>query len=309
MAGVWSARTETVAKLACAYAGLAWGLFWLPLRALDAAGVQGAWATALFYLLPLAVVCPLFVSRWNRLMRAGWRLQLTAIMAAGSLVLYAEAFLFTDVIRAMLLYYMTPVWSSLLARVWLKEPITLSRILAIALGLAGMLVIFGIDLGPPVPRNLGDWIGLAAGLLWAVAAVLMRRDIKGKAVELSLAYFFWGGILALAIALLPFVEAPQPPSIAMLAGQLWWLAPVVLVLVVPAVYAVMWGTPKLNPGTVGILFMTEISVGAMTAWLWAGEPFGLRELSGVVLITVAGLAEVLTLPIILLRRNLVARRL
>jgi len=42
---------------------------------------------------------------------------------------------------------------------------------------------------------------------------------------------------------------------------------------------------------VGLLFMTEISVGALTAAIWAGEPFGIREIVGVVLITAAGATE------------------
>ena len=53
----------------------------------------------------------------------------------------------------------------------------------------------------------------------------------------------------------------------------------------------MWGTPKLNPGLVGLLFMTEISVGAITAALWSGEPFGWREAIGVILISLAGIME------------------
>jgi hypothetical protein len=42
--------------------------------------------------------------------------------------------------------------------------------------------------------------------------------------------------------------------------------------------------------------MTEISVGTVTAALWAGEPFGLREITGVLLISIAGLAESVPLP-------------
>ena len=42
--------------------------------------------------------------------------------------------------------------------------------------------------------------------------------------------------------------------------------------------------------------MTEISVATVTAAIWAGEPFGLREIVGVVLISSAGLAESLPLP-------------
>ena len=54
----------------------------------------------------------------------------------------------------------------------------------------------------------------------------------------------------------------------------------------------------MNPGVVGILFMTEISVASITAAIWAGEPFGLRELSGVILISLAGLSEFLFYPVL-----------
>ena len=33
-------------------------------------------------------------------------------------------------------------------------------------------------------------------------------------------------------------------------------------------------------GLVGLLFMTEISVGAITAAIWSGDPFGWREVAG-----------------------------
>ena len=63
-------------------------------------------------------------------------------------------------------------------------------------------------------------------------------------------------------------------------------------------YAAFWGAPHLNPGVVGLLMMTEISVGTVTATIWAGEPFGMRELIGVTLITLAGLSEFIYAPIL-----------
>ena len=54
--------------------------------------------------------------------------------------------------------------------------------------------------------------------------------------------------------------------------------------------------PGVDPGIVGILFMTEIIVGTITVAIWAGEPFGAREIIGVVLISGAGLAESLQAP-------------
>lgn len=293
------ARTENMAKFACAYGGLAWGLFWMPLRGLDAAGITGAWATVMFYVLPFVIVVPVFIWRWRSFFGRGWHVHLVGMVAGLSLVLYSDAFLYTEVIRAMLLYYLTPVWSTLLARVWLGEPITPIRVVSIVLGLFGMLVIFGIDVGIPLPRNAGDWMGLASGMIWAVAAVLMR-DARGngnEAADYTVSYFLWGSVAAVAIAVVPFAGINPAPAPATVAATLPWFLPVLLVLVVPAVFAVMWGTPHLNPGMVALLFMTEISVGTVTAAIWAGEPFGLREMSGIVLITLAGLAEVVVIPL------------
>jgi len=296
---------ENRAKFACAYAGAVWGVFWLPLRALNEAGIAGAWATAVFYIIPLIIILPIVFMRWRKLLSGGWRLHLIGMVSALSLVLYSDALIYTEVIRGMLLYYMTPVWSTLLARIWLKEPITAARIVSIILGFSGMLVIFGIDLGVPWPRNVGDWMGLGAGLVWAVAAVLMRKDNEAVAMDYSLVYFIWGSVAAVVIALMSFSGGHSAPSLDAVASTLPWLIPILLVVIIPSAFAVFWGTPLLNPGIVGILFMTEISVGTITAAIWAGEPFGLREISGVVLISMAGLTEVIVAP--LLRRRLLDR--
>ena len=284
-------RTETLAKLACAYSGVVWGLFWIPLRALDDLGITGAWATVLFYLVPALLMLPIMARRWRRLLAGGLGLQLTGMVTGLALVLYADALIYTDVIRAMILFYLTPVWSTLLARLYLAEPITGVRWLAIALGFAGLLVIFGVDVGVPLPESVGDWMGLASGFAWAVAAVRMRGDDTSHAIEFTSLHFFWGAPLAVAIALLPLTGAHQAPDPAAAASVLPWLVPTLVAIVVPGSFAAMWGASHLNPGIVGLLFMTEISVGTLTAALWAGEPFGLREIVGIVLITSAGVLE------------------
>ncbi len=284
-------QTETLAKLACAYSGVVWGLFWIPLRALDGSGVTGAWATVLFYLVPAVLFLPIALWRWRALLAGGWGLQLTGLVTGTAVVLYADGLVYTEVIRAMLLYYMTPVWSTLLARLILKEPITAVRWLAIALGFSGMLVIFGIDMGAPLPRNVGDWMALAGGFCWAIAAVRMRGDTKSSAIEFTSLHFLSGAPVAVLIALLPLAGAHELPDAATAAAVLPWLVPTLVIVVVTGSFAAMWGASRLNPGIVGILFMTEISVGTATAAIWAGEPFGAREIVGVALITAAGLAE------------------
>jgi drug/metabolite transporter (DMT)-like permease len=284
-------RIETAAKLACAYSGLVWGLFWLPLRALDSAGISGVWAVLGFYIIPFILLAPVMLIRW-RTSLAGWWPHLLGFTSAAGLALYSLAILNTDVVKAMLLFYLTPIWSTLIARLWLGEPITLMRWLALVLGLAGMMVILKIDRGALWPEQPGDWMALASGVGWAITANLYRTDGGRIApVDLLSQNFLWSAIIALAIVMIMHPGGTGAPSFATYAAQLRWLVPTIIVVVMSGVYATMWGAPKLNPGIVGLLFMTEISVGAITAAIWAGEPFGLRETVGILLITGAGVAE------------------
>ena len=291
-------HTENIAKIACTLAGAIWGLYWIPVRALHDAGIQGLWATAVFYLVPFILMLPIGLLRWRRIIAAGWMMQGIAIIGGLCLVLYSTAFLYTDVIHATLLYYLTPIWSALLARAWLKEPITRDRTLAIILGTAGLLIILNLDQGLPLPRNPGDWMALVSGLIWALFANVMRRNESSyNTVDVLFSWFFWGTIIAVALGLLQILDRPDPPSAEQVVTVLPWLIPVVVFLIIPGFYAITWGVPLLNPGTVGVLFMTEISVGAISAALLTNEPFGFREILGVILITAAGLTEVV-IPIL-----------
>jgi drug/metabolite transporter (DMT)-like permease len=283
-------RQEGMAKLACAYSGIAWGLFWIPLRALEAKGIVGPWATAMFYGVPFVLVLPVLAWRWRQTRQGGLYLQATGIALSLGLVLYAVSVLHTEVIRAMLLFYLTPIWSALFARLALGEPITPIRWLAMALGMAGLAVILGVEAGLPWPRNAGDWMALASGVLWAVAAVMLRARPDIAPPEYFTQNFFWSGLVALAFVLLAGDWASTPASENIIA-QLPWFVPASVIVVMSGAYATMWGAPKLNPAVVGLMFMTEIVSGTVTAALWAGEPFGWREILGIVLIAGAGLAE------------------
>lgn len=284
-------KTETLAKFACAYSGLVWGLFWIPIRGLADAGIEGMWAILFFYAVPFALSLPLLLLRWRPTLAGGLRLQALGFVPAVSLVLYSISILYTDVVRATLLFYLTPLWSTLLARIFLGEPITPLRWLAMAIAILGMLVIFHVDSGIPLPENPGDWVALASGFLWSVASILLRADKTSVALDLLIHNFIWSALIAMVLLLTFGSGLAASPPLSVYLAELPWLVPTVLTVVMTGVYTSMWGTPKLNPGLVGLLFMTEISVGAATAALWAGEPFGWREVIGIVLISGAGMLE------------------
>ncbi len=281
------------AKLAVFFGAAMWGLFWIPLRALDEAGVTGAWATLAYFLGPAILWLPLVSGRWQRLAAGGRGLALTCTIAAVSMVCYANALIFTEVVRAVLLYYLTPVWSTLLARIFLGEAITPVRFVSIALGIAGLFAVLGVDQGLPLPRNLGDWLALGGGVGWAITAVRLRADKVNQAEEITFLYFVLGSVAAFAACALPDGRTGPVPDLDTVFGVLPWLIPVLIVLIIPSSFLVMWGARLLSPGLVGVLVMSEISIGAGSAAILAGEPFGAREITGVVLISGAGLLDAL----------------
>lgn len=277
------------ARIACLYAGAVWGLFWIPLRGLETAGTHSLWITAVYFLVPLCCLAPVLLWRARAILEGGMKLQTTAALAALAITLYSIAIVYTDVVRAMLLFYLTPIWSTLLARAVLREAITPLRILAMASALVGMLTIFGLGANFPLPRNAGDWLGLSAGIVWAFAAVRLNQDRHLPSVDMTVVFFQWAAIYSLVAAL---ALAPRGgPDSDLLLTVLPWLVPVIAIMIVPGTFASLWGPRFLSPGLVGLLFMAEIIVGAISAALFAGEPFGWREVAGVVLIAGASLVE------------------
>lgn len=280
---------ENRAKLACLYAGGVWGLFWIPLRALEEAGINGLWVTFVYFLVPTIFLIPVGIWRLKYLKLGGFNLQLTGMLSGGALMLYATSIVYTDVVRAMLLFYLTPVWGTILGRLFLNENITSLRIISMIIAIIGMLTIFGLGVKFPIPQNVGDWMGVASGLMWAVASLRIRLNQNASAIDMTLGFFFWATIFAIIIAL---IIAPNfVPTISQVLPALPILLVFVILLILPGTLASLWGPKFLNPGLVGLLFMTEIVVGSISVALLAGEPFGYREVIGIILISSASMIE------------------
>ena len=62
-------------------------------------------------------------------------------------------------------------------------------------------------------------------------------------------------------------------------------------MIFPGTFALLWGPKYLIPCLVGLLFMSEILVGADSTTLLSGEAFGLRKFTGVLLIAGVSLVE------------------
>jgi drug/metabolite transporter (DMT)-like permease len=222
-------------------------------------------------------------------------------MTGAAFALYSTSILLTDVVRVLLLFYLTPVWGTLLGALLLGERITLNRKLALALGIAGLLVVLRVDSGVPLPRNLGDWMALVAGIVWAYGSLRMYREKLIPAFEHSFSFVAGGCLVSIALALLPAqgdgsVAEAWPttwPAAALIGDSLLPVLLLAIGLVVPACVLIIGGGRLLSPGRVGILLMGEAVTGIATAALLTDEPFGLREGLGTALVLGAAVVEVI----------------
>ena len=293
---------EAKAKYACLYAGAVWGLFWIPLRELEDAGFHGLWITVVYFLIPALCLVPVTIWRWKYVKRGGFQLQLTAIISGGALLLYSTSIVYTDVVRAILLFYLTPVWGTILGRIFLGDKISTPRIIAMILAIIGMLTIFGLGAKFPIPQNLGDWLGLCSGFMWAIAMVLIQKNKNHSTIELTVGFFQWSLILSLFAAVL--LSPESLPSFHKIVPVIPLMLTFMVLLILPGTYASLWGPKYLSPGVVGLLFMTEIVVGAISVAILAGEPFGIREITGVLFIAGASMLE----PLLQLRNASIDNR-
>jgi len=284
-------RSDRFAVYAGLYAGLCFGIFWLPIRLIESGGFSAPWALVVFTGLPALLCLPLAWRMRLDYARGGWELA-GGVLAGAAYALYAGAMLYTDVVRAVLLFYLMPIWGFLLGWLILKERITWYQWLAIGLGVLGMVVVFTDETGLPLPRNLGDWFGLVSGFLWAVGSLLILTARRVRIATQALNFFIVAAVLVIVVVLAGSARGLiAPPDWGPLPGVLIWFVPVAVLLVLPAGFAAVFAPSRLNPGVVGLLFMMEIVIAAITAALWAGEPFTWREIVGLPLILSAGLVE------------------
>ena len=273
------ARTAVVSLVAGA---TVWGLIWYPYRVLESAGLSGVRAAILTYLVALVLGVLVLASR-NCCERPSWWLLAVGLSAAGCNIGYVLGMLHGEVMRVLLLFYLAPLWTVLLARLLLGERAGRWGLRVILLSLAGAAVmLWQPRLGLPLPGNDAEWLGLAAGFLFALSNVLIRRTPQHSIELKSTAVFLCTVTLGLVAA------AFEPPAaLGGMQSAHWLLLVVVGVLLLAINLVVQFGLTHVPANRAIVIFMFELAVAAVSAWLLAGETMGAKEWLGGAMIVAA----------------------
>ena len=270
--------------LALLYAATFWGLVWYPARWLEQAGVAGVWQTLVSYGSALAVMLLARGFPLRGLGRDPWAVGVLVLAAGWTNVAFLLAVIGDQVVRVLILFYLSPLWATLLGHWLLGERLRPLTWLALALGLGGAVVmLYRPDvLQQPVGR--GDWLALSAGFAFAVTNVMTRR-LQGLSdqVKTELA---WLGVVLVSLAML-FLEGDPLPR----ADWTGWAGAVALGVpgFLLSTLAVVYAVSRMPVQRSSVIMLFEVLVGALSAWWLAGETLGLREWLGGAMIIGGGL--------------------
>lgn len=269
-----------------------WGLFWLPLRAFERNGLDPAWTTLGQFIAPLIILLPVALFRYAKSRTFGLGNISSGLLIGAAFVLYYESLLLTNVVKALILFYITPAWSTLLEVIVMRKRFSLWRGLSLALGFSGLLVILSQKSGLPIPHNLGDMMALLSGILFSWGTMRVRSASNTSSFDQMFSFFFYGSLVGFAIAFLPFSQLGSPPNIETILRLAPWLILMAVFLIIPMMWALLWASQLIDPARLGILLQMEAIVGITSAALFAGEPYGLRELTGTFLVLSAGFVDI-----------------
>ena len=266
------------------YAATLWGCIWYPLRLLEEAGLYGIWSTFLVYIVTLPVGIFFIAKNWRDLSRRPILLLLIAIANGVCNTAFILAILDGVVMRVLLLFYLSPVWTVLLGMVILRERLTRISVFTLTVAMIGALImLWNPQIGGPWPQSQSDWLALLSGLTFAISNVLVRK-VQDVSIQTKTA-IVWLGVIAVAGLGLVVEQSPIPDiGLEIYAGAF------VLGLVgfMTMTLAVQYGVTHLPVQRSAVILLFELVAGAVSSQLLTDEMMNITEwLGGALIITSA----------------------
>lgn len=272
--------------LSLLFAASFWGVVWYPLRLLEEAGLSGPWQMLISYSTAFTVLALLHGPGLAGMKGQGGRLALMALAAGWTNIGFVIAMLEGTVARALILFYLSPLWTVLLGHFFLAERLTRLTLVTLPLGLGGaVLMLWRPGMGAAL--SWGDLAALTAGSAFAVTNVITRALHHLGTRQKTLVS--WAGVVLLALVIVLFWRQPVPEAAA---GA--WLGSVLLGMFgfLAATLAVIYGVSHMKVQRSAVILLIEILVGALTAWWLAGERLASSEWLGGGLIILAGIIAI-----------------
>ncbi|OOZ40230.1 hypothetical protein BOW53_08665 [Solemya pervernicosa gill symbiont] len=275
--------TNFLPVLSLLIAATLWGVIWYPMRLLEQGGLHGAWQAVVLY----ATAALIFVRCWPRVFeaypKALLNLTVMALASGWCNLSFMLAVLDGEIVRVLLLFYLSPIWAVVLGWLLLGERPSRGGLSVLAIALSGaVIMLWEPRVGYPWPETGADWLALSSGFAFAIMNVetryLQSIDIDVKTVVAWLGCVVVAGVVVVVMGI----------SLPVVSGSVWVGALLLGALAITVMtLAVQYGVTHMPVQRSAVILLFEIVAGALSSQLLTDEVIGWQEWVGGVLIILA----------------------
>lgn len=275
------------AVFALLLAATLWGLIWYPLRWLEAAGLNGLWSALAMYTTAVLVAVPYFISHRRYILAQPGLFLLIAFFSGWTNIAFILSVIEGNVVRVVLLFYLSPLWATLFARLFLREKFSAQSLFMLSTAMCGaLLMLWKPEQAGGWQLSAADWLGLSAGMAFAATNVAVRYAIDMPVTLKSSSA--WLGVSLLAAAWLLLADTGQPQ---VSADVLLWTMLVGGIAMIIMTLSVQYGVTHMPVQRSAVILLFELVVVAVSAEILTNEQVSLQEwLGGLFIIAAALLA-------------------
>ncbi|MDO9280968.1 MAG: DMT family transporter [Methylotenera sp.] len=270
------------------FGAFCWGIVWYPYRIMAEAGVSGVVSTFYTYGIVILIAVLIFAKHWREIFKLPTSIIWLSLVAGWTNLSYILAIIDGEVVRVMLLFYLSPIWTLVLAHFWLKEKTPVTGYIAIVTSLLGALIMFHDPQlsSLPMPRNAAEWLALSSGVGFSLSNVITRKSSHLSLLAKSFAV--WVGVLVVAVIFVLLFQTPFSAPGAFSSTN-WLVMVLIALLLMAATLFVQYGVTQIEATRASVLFLFELVVAAVAAYYLANETMSLNEWVGGGLIVVAAI--------------------
>lgn len=204
------------------------------------------------------------------------------LLANASLTFFHYSLVYLEPTFSTLGFYSAPLFTAVLARVVLREPMGVWFVpSAFGLLAGGYLTLFGPHAPGPGFNGFGMGLAVGSAVMWAVYSVSLRKHAPGLALKSLMGASFLFGTLyytLLAVALEGW------PNVLDQSAATWgWVGLHVLLPTLASFVLFNAALQRAPAGPVNILIAAELGFTVVFAWLLFGEDFTAWQLAGIAL--------------------------
>ena len=263
------------------FGAFVWGIIWYPYRLMANAGVSGIYSSFYVFILTIAIALPYFFIAKKKVPIWSKDFWLLALVAGYTNISYVLAVIDGEVVRVMLLFYISPVWTIFLAHFMLNEDTQKRHYIAVFISLIGAFIMFWEPGYLIHLDSRSDWLALSSGLGFAITNVMTRKHAHMTVNQKALA--IWLGVIVVAMICIMFDKNTMPTLDFFRPVDAAIMMAIALSLFLSTLL-VQFGVTQIKAVEASSFFLFEIVIAAISSYFLVGESIALKEWLGGILI-------------------------